>query len=41
MEEDENDINSEKTERLYTQNLIKTSKEILIYFSIPKTYNIK
>ena len=33
MEEDENNIHNEKTERLYTQKLIKTSKEMLmIYF---------
>lgn len=34
MEEDENNINNKKTERSYIQDIIKTSKEMLIYFYI-------
>ena len=34
MEKDENDINDERMERLYTQNLIK---EMLIYLGLTKS----
>jgi hypothetical protein len=40
MEEDENNINNKKTERSYTHNLIKTSKEMLIYFYIACPFSL-